>query len=719
MSAEADIHSLEADFAKRPNSDAFIGLCQAYLGQKRYMEAMLVCKKGIKNLPADPRGRLLLARVYLEQGKPPKAEQELQQLLSLFPDNLDALIMQADVFKSSGRKTEAIALLQRVMQSQPGRDDVKEALKALGVDTSAPPPPPPRAAPPPVPQASNFFSNDASPHADSGPPSFEHPGFASGGNPVLAEEPMSMPMRRPTTNTFVPLKKQGSAKGTLYVVLIAVFGFGGWIAYYINHVTQVRRIDALMREAKPQIERDTYVSIREALQIFQKVLEIDDKSPQANAAIAYFDYWLYGEQLVLDAKEPADKALAVANQGSEKDETAYHIAASGQQKLYAGDAAGTLAEIEPKVKAGASATVISLVLADAYLAQGKENEAQEELKRAAHFSAADNQVLVRMGESSLDEGKYEGAKGYFDQVLNQESGHPGALLGRILANVGRKQEAIDAADKDLEKFASIPPDYLTPRWQAGLAWCKGLLDVRHGRGQDAAKNFADADKIPGAKGNPRWLAVRAKAYLSSGAVQPAVDDFKAVLARRPNFRPAQLGLVLAYSSMNKPAEAMTFVDQLLAKDPNDTEILVVRAAALRNQGKLDDSIAAYQKILAVNKTNFEAKIALAQVYGQKRDFAKAQELLSGMIKTSEVKGRTLSITSVELAHSYLEQGDAERAKGLLTDVAAKDPQFPDTYFFFAKLLKGKPQKEALQHYLQMAPGGTYAPEAERMLKTGK
>jgi FimV-like protein len=79
----------------------------------------------------------------------------------------------------------------------------------------------------------------------------------------------------------------------------------------------------------------------------------------------------------------------------------------------------------------------------------------------------------------------------------------------------------------------------------------------------------------------------------------------------------------------------------------------------------------------------------------------------------------MSATSVELARSYIDQGDFERAKGLLTEVAAKDAQYPDTYFFFAKMLKGKPQKEALQHYLQMAPGGTYAPDAERILKTGK
>lgn len=711
MSSAADVHALELDFQKRPNSDAFVGLVEAYLQNKRYGDAMIVCKRGIKNQPQDPRGRLLLAKVYLEQGKPPKAEQELQQLLSLFPDNLDAMIMQADVYKNSGRKSDAIAMLQKVMTLQPGRTDVKEALKGLGVEDAPPPPPPPPPqmptyAPPPS-GPRDIFSNDPE-------PVYQQQNYQQ--QDVL----MDQGPRRPTTSGgFIPPKKPGSAKTLLITVLVLVVGLVGWLGYYINHVNTVRKVDLLLREAKPQIEKNTYSSLREALQTYQKVLEVDEKNVVANSAIAYFEYWLYGDQLVADAKAPAEKALATAQLASEKEDTAYRIAARGMAKLYANDPNGAIGEIDPKIKAGAAAPVMSLVMADAYLAIGKEAEAKEALQRAAAMSAADNQVLAREGEGNLDEGKYEGAKGYFDQVLNQEGGHPGALIGRILANLGRKQEAPEAADKDFEKLASIPAEYLTPRWQAGVAWSKGLLDLRRGKKDDAQKAFAEADKIPGAKDNVRWIAVRGRVYAEMGMHQLAIDDFKAVLAKRPNFRPAEVGLTMAYSSLNKPTEAMTFVDQLLAKDPTDVEILLVRARALRTQNKLDDSVAAYNKVLAQQKTNFDAKIELAQLYRQKKEYPKAQELLTSMMKSGEVKGHNLAVTLVELGRSYLDGGGAELAQSSFKEAITKDQTYPDSYYFLARTLKGKPQKESLARYISMAPSGPYAADAERLFKTGK
>ena len=64
-----DISELEMAFAKDPGSDAFLALSRAYLAQSRFMEAMVVCKKGIKSRPDNIEGRLLLARVYSGQGK--------------------------------------------------------------------------------------------------------------------------------------------------------------------------------------------------------------------------------------------------------------------------------------------------------------------------------------------------------------------------------------------------------------------------------------------------------------------------------------------------------------------------------------------------------------------------------------------------------------------------------------------------------------------------
>ena len=65
----AELSALEHAFAADPTSDAYRALTEAYLAMGRFMEAMVVCKKGVKAHPDDPAARVLLARVYADQGK--------------------------------------------------------------------------------------------------------------------------------------------------------------------------------------------------------------------------------------------------------------------------------------------------------------------------------------------------------------------------------------------------------------------------------------------------------------------------------------------------------------------------------------------------------------------------------------------------------------------------------------------------------------------------
>ena len=72
----AELAKLEHAFASDPSSEAYKPLAEAYLAMGRFMEAMVVCKKGVKAHPTRAEPRLLLARVYAEQGKDKKALEE-------------------------------------------------------------------------------------------------------------------------------------------------------------------------------------------------------------------------------------------------------------------------------------------------------------------------------------------------------------------------------------------------------------------------------------------------------------------------------------------------------------------------------------------------------------------------------------------------------------------------------------------------------------------
>ena len=114
-----DIAALEIEFAKNPGVDTCLPLCTAYLASKRYTEAMVVCKKTLKTAaPDDLRGRIMLARIYLEQGKLPKAEQEINQVLQI-AQPAAGLEMQGRVYLEQGRTHEAIEAFQQALAKDP------------------------------------------------------------------------------------------------------------------------------------------------------------------------------------------------------------------------------------------------------------------------------------------------------------------------------------------------------------------------------------------------------------------------------------------------------------------------------------------------------------------------------------------------------------------------------------------------------------------------
>src|SRR5512138_3286607 len=107
-----ELSALEHAFAADPASDAYRPLTEAYLGVGRFMEAMVVCKKGVKAHPDDPSARVLLARVFAEQGKDRKALEELQAVLAAFPTFVAANRMAGVLYFRLGDRPEGEAALR-------------------------------------------------------------------------------------------------------------------------------------------------------------------------------------------------------------------------------------------------------------------------------------------------------------------------------------------------------------------------------------------------------------------------------------------------------------------------------------------------------------------------------------------------------------------------------------------------------------------------------
>ena len=131
--SHASVTELELKFAQNPRSDAYIALCEAYLTQGRFMEAMVVAKKGIKAHPGAVEAMLLLSRVYAAQKKFPRALQTLAAAIAAHPDDPRVYSLRARVKLAGADKDGAIQDLKRAIDLDPNHREALVQLDALGI----------------------------------------------------------------------------------------------------------------------------------------------------------------------------------------------------------------------------------------------------------------------------------------------------------------------------------------------------------------------------------------------------------------------------------------------------------------------------------------------------------------------------------------------------------------------------------------------------------
>ena len=146
--SSAELAQLQQAFAADSLSDAYHPLAEAYLAMGRFMEAMVVCKKGVKAHPEKAAPHILMARIYAEQSKDKKAVEEIKLAIEQDGDNVEALRLAGELSFKAGNGAEGADFLSRAIARAP--DDAE--LVALCRKHKVPLPQPPAPAPAPMAQ---------------------------------------------------------------------------------------------------------------------------------------------------------------------------------------------------------------------------------------------------------------------------------------------------------------------------------------------------------------------------------------------------------------------------------------------------------------------------------------------------------------------------------------------------------------------------------------
>jgi len=772
----AELAKLEHAFASDPSSAAYKPLAEAYLSMGRFMEAMVVCKKGVKAHPnaADPR--LLLSRVYAEQGKDKKALEEALGALQVQPEDKAALRMVGVLQLKTGEAEAGKANLLKAHAADPGDPETVTLLQQYKIELprAAAPAPAPAAPVAPAAPAAPAPSVTAAPSAS--PPSAaasaaaaapaEKPAAPQAAKaPARAEAPRPAPQARrpqvvveevddeddePASRRRAPSSGRGNKMVTLgLLVAIPLFAVGyGW--YSANAKQKSRELKKSLDAASELLKHDSFDSYKKAVEAADKALEVDSDSSVAHGYLAYAWAIRWGEHGGGDdARRRAEEHLAA---GKKRGDLSSHlIAAEALIQTHSGKGKDALGQLEEKVKSldaeGRSSSLLYLTLGLIQMDAGDLERGRDSLDRAQALSPDDPRTYAGLGAVYRRLGQDGAAWRNYEFALRYEKDHPESLLGRSLLMLAQDSPNYGLVHTMIKKLLeSDPPP--SPRQLAAAHLARSLLVSRVSTAMadmkpDVQQKLAEATAVPVEKEkarsemlksedtgfsldkqNPELHVIKGRRLLAEGNYDAAAEEIRKAI--RMDGSRALFHVELAKSLMGKQGgekEAADALQTALKTMGDSPKLVVMLGNAYRRQGKLDDALAQYQRAVKDPKAkNPEARLAMGAIYRERSDWAKAQEQLEKASQEFIGQSDRAAMALTELGRVYQGKGDAAKADETYQRALNADEAYTPAYYYYATLLardskQGAKAKMLAQEYLKRDPSGEHA-SAARSLSGG-
>jgi tetratricopeptide (TPR) repeat protein len=763
------IADLELRFAQQPESDAFIPLCEAYLEQGRLMEAMIVCRKGLKTLPDSESAQLLLARILIAQKKLPRALTELDKAVGAHPSSSAARSLRGSVRIDAGRDAEGVEDLQEALRLDPDDARARTILTERGllaapipeppvspvvadpvppsaapvppsgppVPPSGPPVPPSRdpaplpAAGPPSAAPSSDPSSTASPAAPAAPPSGPAPAStvapaatAAGrrvapqvleGEEELESLARSVAEERPRAGR--PLLTLGLA-GVLLVLT------AGIVTWRVLEKQRLEGIDRLTQRAVASFRQDSYVGYREASAALEDILEdYDGDHPPTLGRLAHTLAILWGEHGDTGLQPRLRAVLTEAKE--EADDVAHTWAAAGLVALYEAPDQGAGGEaamdvlapfIRTNQEAGRVSPPVQLVQGIAAIHRGSYESAFDALEQARQSVGLELRATVWAAVAAWRSGRLGTAQNLLDQALRLDPQHPGALAYLSLVKLQRGN--LKGASKALLTFQEVEksrPKDISPKSRALAQYARSELYRSAGEEERAAIAYEEATTLD--PRNPDFPYSLGRSLLKLQRPKEAIAPLEKALALEPNRYAILVDLAEAEMYQRRFERAQAHIDAALAKNPDYLPAQLAKARLLRRTGA-EGTRDYLEQLLANRPAAFvEVKLELGRLYRQQDRLDDAQRALEEAAEKMGARSRPLQ-ADVLLSYGRLmeDRGDL----GVAQTSYAKAAEFEELEGWYrlsvaaAKAGDTVRAKKACTRYLEAGEGLRYSRNARRI-----
>lgn len=741
-----DLAQLEYEFATNPGSEAFIPLAEAYLGMGRFVEAMVVCKKGIKAHPELPTGRLIMARIYSDQAKHQKAIEELRNLLKLNTEIGEAYRLLGNIQLKLGHEEEGINHLKKALDVDPDDREARESLLKIGIDyvpTAQQPAPQPQpeaqpqqtAQPQPTaqqpaaqqPAPANVATDPGTPQTvptQPGMPASEQP--TERAMPTLAQQagleqpvptpapisqppatyptPVPAPRRKRIADIYQEMEeahKKPERKGiklTLYMGGALVLVLIIYVIYTWQAGLKQEKINKHLESGRSLFNQDSYRGYKEALEHYLAIHELDDSHPEALSRGAFICAVLAGEFNHKTIKV-GDKVVKTIDKGSQllakglaaEQDSNMLVAARALITVYgAGNSNEAIKQLEAALKTNSDSAVINSTLGLIQLHKGHLMEARGHLEKGA--AQSDIRALVGMGDYAMRRTMYQQAARAYNRALQIDRGHIGALLGKTLAALAwgdkhmHTQEAKDNLQRfkaELEKNAS-DPEKRTAEFIDVILKCRDRKTRRSGFNQ--LKSFL---QTKGSK--PVYQFIAARGYRRNNKFKTAKEAIGKALrldSSRPDFL---LEEAYVYLALKDWEGARSRAMRLRENDPDCGKCMLIVGDAYFGEKNYDKAKNTYREATRLEDVAAEAHLKLAEVYLQQpaadRDRAQAQLELAMPALMTGGERRKAAEAALMLAKMYADKQRTGEFINILKRAINNDPTFAPPYCLIAANIK--------------------------------
>ena len=749
---QQDLSQLEMAFAADPK--AFVPLTNAYLQLGRYMEAMVVCKKGIKALPDSAEGRLLLGRVYAEQGKVPKALEEVKALLASHPDHVEALFFAAQLQEKAGRFDEAIEGYKDTLRRDRHHDGAKTALRAKGIEFEAGPTAEELAATAAVEAAARRAEDVAALAAqeaanDATRRAAEAKAFAVGGANNVAASAMPQTTTGPQRTASLaqlqavnidPAFAAAAFAQNLYGYpgpnaqqvtgrkkLGAGFTFGlgalllmvvvGVIVGLHEHKKRQDEVKELLLAQQAMVKRDTTLGHKKALEKLEQALKIDDQQQLAVSQRAY-SLAVLADRGVKEAEAAVSSAVERAIKVAQSHPLS--VAAQMIQLRRANNFAGAEALGASLGDAKSLPLPARVELGRAYALQGKTVEMlvlAESMK-----DAPDPGALAFVGSAYRRVGDTYNARKAFDNAIKAELYHdPSRALRALLILEQDDVVNLPTALDDVTTLIDLGKDALGAK-QLGYATLGRALIAQQARSNDreVARDIETARLL--LRNDPEMPLFESKQAKDEKKWDEAVKLLNDAIKLDP-YRLAPYLVLMEVGARSKKFDVAdrAYADATKAFGATNLELGLARGGRLLAEGKADDALAHLQNML---KTLDLAEVHrdIGKVYMMKSDYVNSVASLKKAAEKASTRGPGIQANVYTwLGRVLARNDDHAQAKEAYAQALAATSEFPSTYHWLAVSLIAlgdtAAAKEALQKYLKNDPNGAYAEEDKAKLSS--